>query len=142
MYQTTTNNFLFNPVADEHLLPKISSSRSSATGGGGGNATRSTIPTENKEKLDGLKREVDDVRVIMVNNLEKTLKRGEDIDDMLIKSEELEHSANTFQRASKVLKKKMCCQNFKSSVTLTLVAVILISLLILVIVLSTKPWNN
>ena len=104
--------------------------------------SRPVKPAENREKLDGLKKEVEDVRIIMVNNIEKTIKRGEDLDEMLIKSEELQHSANIFQRASRVLKKKMCCDNFKSGMTLTIVVMVLISLLILIIVLSTKPWNK
>jgi hypothetical protein len=70
------------------------------------------------------------------------LKRDEDIDKLLDKSTDLEQNANTFQRTSRVLKRKMCCENAKANMILAVVISVIISLLILIIVLSTKPWNN
>lgn len=115
--------------------PSYQSTGNPTFGGQGGQGSKA-----NQDKLSQVRKEVEDVRVIMVNNLEKTLERDGKLDDMLIKSEELQDSANIFQRTSKALKRKMYCNNLMSGMTLMIVVLVLICLLILIIVLASKPW--
>lgn len=100
-------------------------------------------PTEeSKKKLQSIQNDVDEVKLVMVNNIDKVLLRGEAIDKLLDKSDDLQHNANIFQRSTRVLKRKMCCKNAKANMILIIVVSMFISLLILIIVLSTKPWNK
>lgn len=98
------------------------------------------LPSNNK--LADVKEEMEEVRLMMVENVTKTLQRDENIHTMLIKSENLEHSANIFQRTSNTLRRKMCCENVKNSVILAIIVIAIIAFLILIIVLSTKPWEK
>ena len=97
---------------------------------------------ESKRKLQSVQNDMEEVKLVMVSNIDKALKRDENISEMLIKSEDLRYNANIFQRTSRVLKRKMCCENAKANMMLITVILVIICLLILIVVLSTKPWNN
>ncbi|XP_060687894.1 vesicle-associated membrane protein 8 [Hemiscyllium ocellatum] len=65
------------------------------------------------EKLSNLQGQVNDVKGIMSQNIEKVLERGEKLDDLIIKTDDLQASADTFQKTSTKIARKMWWKNTK-----------------------------
>jgi vesicle-associated membrane protein 7 len=65
------------------------------------------------DSLAKVKGQIEDVKGVMVDNIEKVLARGEKIELLVDKTEQLNQSAKKFQRASKSLKSAMWWKNVK-----------------------------
>ncbi|CAB3999016.1 vesicle-associated membrane 7-like isoform X2, partial [Paramuricea clavata] len=52
------------------------------------------------DRLTRVRQDVEDVKGIMTQNIEKVLERGERIDILLDKTEELDYSASTFRTSA------------------------------------------
>lgn len=65
------------------------------------------------DKLQELQSQVEDVKQIMLENVQKVLDRGERLDDLLSKTEDLEAGGNTFRQRTLQLYKKARCKNLK-----------------------------
>ncbi|XP_067869900.1 vesicle-associated membrane protein 8 isoform X1 [Heterodontus francisci] len=65
------------------------------------------------EKLSNLQGQVNDVKGIMSQNIEKVLERGEKLDDLIIKTDDLQASADSFQKTSTKIARKMWWKNKK-----------------------------
>ncbi|XP_043550956.1 synaptobrevin-like protein 5 isoform X2 [Chiloscyllium plagiosum] len=65
------------------------------------------------EKLSHIQGQVNDVKGIMSQNIEKVLERGEKLDDLIIKTDDLQASADTFQKTSTKIARKMWWKNTK-----------------------------
>jgi preprotein translocase subunit SecF len=87
-------------------------------------------------KLTNLKEEVNEVTKIMIDNIDKTLKRDEKLNDIETKTEELQDGAQRFQKVSTKLKQKLFCKNMKFM--LILFAIIIIFILIIVLITLKK----
>ncbi|XP_027160295.1 vesicle-associated membrane protein 727 [Coffea eugenioides] len=64
-------------------------------------------------KLSKLKTQITEVKGIMMDNIEKVLDRGEKIELLVDKSENLQFQADTFQRQGRQLRRKMWLQNLQ-----------------------------
>ncbi|KXJ26060.1 vesicle-associated membrane protein 7B [Exaiptasia diaphana] len=84
------------------------------------------------DNLGKVKREVQDVKNVMTKNIEKVLERGEKIDVLVDKAESLDHSAQTFQRHSSQLRKKMWWQNTRMCLILILLLALIITAIVLI----------
>ena len=62
------------------------------------------------DKIQQIKTELDDTKTIIMESLEKLLERGESIDDLLVKSEDLKASSARF--ADKTRDMNRCCNIF------------------------------
>eukprot|EP00045_Choanoeca_perplexa_P003753 m.33231 g.33231 ORF g.33231 m.33231 type:complete len:239 (-) comp12211_c0_seq1:1057-1773(-) len=82
--------------------------------------------------------EVDAVKNVMVENIQKVLQRGEQIDIMVDKAEDLESEAKRFQTSSRKLKNKMWWQNQRFCLLLVFVAAILALIIGLVVAKAAK----
>lgn len=89
------------------------------------------------DALSAARGEVEQVKGIMVQNIEKVLERGEHIDLLVDKTENLESEALRFKKRSGKLKNRMWWQNQKMCMILTLVAVVIIAILAIIIWKST-----
>ncbi|MCO5604399.1 hypothetical protein L7F22_058564 [Adiantum nelumboides] len=87
---------------------------------------------EEMNKLAKVKAQVSEVKGIMMENIEKVLDRGEKIELLVDKSENLRFQADNFQKQGKQLRRKMWLQNMK----VKLVVLGIVVLLILIIWLS------
>ena len=65
------------------------------------------------DKVERVKDEVARVKDIMVTNIEALLERGERLDLLVDKTEQLSSNAVTFKQASRTLARRMWWQNFK-----------------------------
>lgn len=90
-----------------------------------------------KDKLQQTHEKLNEVTVVMKDNIDKVIKRGEDLDQLDEKATHLEHNAEQFKNNATKVKRKFQCQHYK---LIALVAFV-IMILILIIVLATKPWK-
>jgi len=68
---------------------------------------------EDISKLYKLKTQITEVKGIMMDNIEKVLDRGERIELLVDKTENLQFQADSFQRQGRQLRRKMWLQNLK-----------------------------
>ncbi|KAL8233244.1 hypothetical protein R6Q57_003022 [Mikania cordata] len=66
---------------------------------------------EEMSKLSKLKAQITEVKGIMMDNIEKVLDRGEKIELLVDKTENLQFQADSFQRHGRQLRRKMWLQN-------------------------------
>ncbi|KAM0023166.1 putative Longin domain, v-SNARE, coiled-coil domain-containing protein [Helianthus debilis subsp. tardiflorus] len=64
-------------------------------------------------KLSKLKAQITEVKGIMMDNIEKVLDRGEKIELLVDKTENLQFQADSFQRQGRQLRRKMWLQNLQ-----------------------------
>ena len=67
----------------------------------------------NADRINKLKGEVDEVKSVMVQNIERVLERGERIELLVDKTENLSQSAFKFKKSSTALKRSMWWKNIK-----------------------------
>ena len=65
------------------------------------------------ERMNRVRGEIDEVKAVMVENIEKVLERGEKIELLVDKSENLNQQAFKFKKQSVALKRAMWCKNMK-----------------------------
>ncbi|XP_058105713.1 vesicle-associated membrane protein 727 isoform X1 [Magnolia sinica] len=68
---------------------------------------------EEMSKLSKLKAQITEVKGIMMDNIEKVLDRGERIELLVDKTENLQFQADSFQRQGRQLRRKMWLQNLR-----------------------------
>jgi len=83
-----------------------------------------------QDALKNVQREMDDVREIMSENIERVLERGERIDLLVDKTDRLGGSARDFRVRSTGLKRRMWWKNVKLMVLLALVVIFLLYLFV------------
>ncbi|XP_072165690.1 vesicle-associated membrane protein 7-like [Diadema setosum] len=92
----------------------------------------STMKGGGNDKVAVLQNQVDEVKDIMTQNIDKVLSRGEKLDDLLVKTEDLEASARTFQKTASKVRKKMWWQNTRMQIILVIVVLIVILAVVLI----------
>ncbi|XP_062340514.1 vesicle-associated membrane protein 8 [Osmerus eperlanus] len=82
-------------------------------------------------KLDQVQGQVNEVKVILKDNINKVLERGEKLDDLIDKTDDLRSTADTFQRTSARVARKYWWKNTKIMIIIGVVVVIVVILIIL-----------
>lgn len=93
---------------------------------------------EQFSKVASVQRKVDEVKSIMSENIEKVLERGEKLDLLVDKTDNLMFEADRFQKQGKALRRKMWCQNVKMKIVLFFVFVLIVLILFLLICFSGR----
>jgi len=88
---------------------------------------------EEMSKLSKLKAQISEVKGIMMDNIEKVLDRGERIELLVDKTENLQFQADSFQRQGRQLRRKMWLQNLR--LKLMILGIILVVILLIVLVI-------
>ncbi|XP_067133438.1 vesicle-associated membrane protein 7-like [Centruroides vittatus] len=78
-----------------------------------------------------LQSQVDGVMGIMTQNIEKIIERGDKIDDLLNKTEELGVSSMQFHSTSRQVRRKMVCKNVKMWIICGIIFSVILTLIIL-----------
>ncbi|XP_040914446.1 vesicle-associated membrane protein 8 isoform X2 [Toxotes jaculatrix] len=86
-------------------------------------------------QLDHVQGQVNEVKVILKDNINKVLERGERLDDLIGKTDDLQASADSFQRTSKQVARKYWWKNIKMMI---IIGIILAIIIILIILFATK----
>jgi vesicle-associated membrane protein 7 len=92
------------------------------------------------DKLAKIKGEVEQVKGIMVENIERVLERGEQIDLLVDKSENLDVNARLFKKSSTKLRSQMWWENQRW--LMAIVAVIVAVIVIIIIAVVHKKNKN
>ncbi|XP_068277644.1 vesicle-associated membrane protein 8 [Nyctibius grandis] len=82
-------------------------------------------------RVRALRREVEGVKAVMVQNVERVLARGENLEQLHSKSQELEATSEHFKTTSQKVARRFWWQNVKLLVVLGLVGTIVLVLIIL-----------
>lgn len=80
-------------------------------------------------KVASVQKKVDEVKGIMVENIERVLERGEKIELLVDKTDNLRFQADKFHKTGRALRTRMWWQNFKVQI-IVLIIVILIGVII------------
>eukprot|EP01114_Cavostelium_apophysatum_P017016 TRINITY_DN4961_c0_g1_i1.p1 TRINITY_DN4961_c0_g1~~TRINITY_DN4961_c0_g1_i1.p1 ORF type:complete len:222 (+),score=51.91 TRINITY_DN4961_c0_g1_i1:136-801(+) len=93
------------------------------------------------DKLSKIRGEVDEVKNVMVQNIEKVLERGERIELLVDKTENLQNNAFKFKKSSVQLKRAMWFKNVKLIVAIVVI-VLLVILVISMIACGGPTYKN
>jgi len=89
-----------------------------------------TTKAGKEDAISNVQNEIDSVKNIMTENIERVLERGERIDLLVDKTDRLGGSAHEFRVRSKGLRRRMWWKNIKLMVLLTIVVIFLIYLFV------------
>lgn len=82
-------------------------------------------------KLDQVQGQVNEVKVILKDNITKVLERGDRLDDLIGKTDDLQASADSFQRTSTRVARKYWWKNIKMMIIIGVIVLIIVILIIL-----------
>ncbi|CAL9682342.1 unnamed protein product [Knipowitschia caucasica] len=85
-------------------------------------------------KLDNVQGQVNEVKVILKDNIKKVLERGDRLDDLIEKTDDLQATADSFQRTSTRVARKYWWKNIKIMI---IIGVVVSVAIILIIVFAT-----
>ncbi|XP_069022269.1 vesicle-associated membrane protein 8-like [Embiotoca jacksoni] len=86
---------------------------------------------EPKDKVQTLKDQVDGVKDIMTQNVDRILARGERLDDLMGKSEDLQAGAQHFKQTSQKVARTYWWKNVKMIVLIVVVVLIIVLIIVL-----------
>jgi len=78
-------------------------------------------------KLGAINKQIEHVKTILVDNMEKTIERGENIQNLVQKSESLTTTSATFKTKTTVMKKKFCRRNVRCWIGITICSLIILA---------------
>ncbi|KAK9522289.1 hypothetical protein VZT92_018764 [Zoarces viviparus] len=84
-----------------------------------------------KDKVQTLKDQVDGVKDIMTQNVDRILARGERLDDLMGKSEDLQAGAQHFKQTSQKVARVYWWKNVKLVVVIVVVVLIVVLIIVL-----------
>lgn len=87
--------------------------------------------TGSSSNLDHVQGQVNEVKVILKDNINKVLERGDRLDDLIGKTDDLQASADSFQRTSNRVARKYWWKNIKMMIIIGVVVLIIVILIIL-----------
>ncbi|XP_076471060.1 vesicle-associated membrane protein 8-like [Babylonia areolata] len=94
------------------------------------------------DHIDKLESDVSEVTHLLKQNVEKVVERGEKIDDLQSRSEELQSSATHFKRRSGQMRRKMCWQNCRMNCIIAAVVFVIIAVIVIIVLVTVKPWED
>jgi len=74
--------------------------------------------------IASVKSKIDETREVMVDNIDRILERGEKIELLVDKTENMQQQAFKFERSAKSLKRAMCCKRCKIYAFLAFLALV------------------
>lgn len=96
------------------------------------------IANPDDSKLSGLQRKVDDIKTIMLGNIEEVIRRGEKLQDLDARADALSFEADKFKSSGTALRKRMWWQKTKWQVIAGSAALIILAIIILIIYYAVK----
>ncbi|PRP87592.1 hypothetical protein PROFUN_04619 [Planoprotostelium fungivorum] len=94
------------------------------------------------DKTGKLRSQVNDVKNVMIENVDKVLARGEKIETLVDKTQELQDSATTFQFKSREVKNKFWWKNLKMKICIGITILIIVLLVVLLLLWKTGVFDN
>jgi len=85
------------------------------------------------EKVSKLRAQVEDVKSVMVENVEKVLARGERLDELVDNAARLEESSASFRNTARQVRTHMCMRNAKWTICIVVAVVLILTAIILLV---------
>jgi type II secretory pathway component PulF len=82
------------------------------------------------EKIDMVRIDLEETKNVMKKNIDSMIERGEKIDYLEDRSEQLQKNAGTFKIYAKKLKNNLCCQSFLTTVVVGLIILFVLAIII------------
>ncbi|XP_018600369.1 vesicle-associated membrane protein 8 [Scleropages formosus] len=82
-------------------------------------------------KLVQVQDQVNDVKVILKDNINKVLERGERLDELIDKTDDLQATADSFQKTATRVSRKYWWKNMKMMIIIGVIVLIVVILIIL-----------
>ena len=98
----------------------------------------SSFNSQQAQKINVIKENILQAQETMAKNLEEALRRGEKLEDMEQKANNLNEHAHEFERGAKTLKNKMCWQKYQWYLLGALIAIVVIVIIVLIAVYAGK----
>eukprot|EP01004_Peranema_trichophorum_P008433 NODE_7188_length_801_cov_159.171091_g6581_i0.p1 GENE.NODE_7188_length_801_cov_159.171091_g6581_i0~~NODE_7188_length_801_cov_159.171091_g6581_i0.p1 ORF type:complete len:207 (-),score=9.59 NODE_7188_length_801_cov_159.171091_g6581_i0:114-734(-) len=92
------------------------------------------------DKIGNLQTEIDEVKDVMMENIDRVLQRGERLDNLANKTNQLMENAQDFHRSARTLKRNLCLKHAK--LTALIVCLVLIIILIIVLVACNPNFSK
>jgi len=96
----------------------------------------------NADKINRVKGEIGTVKTVMMDNIERVIRRGESIEVLVDKTEQLETSSQSFKVKSTSLKRKMYCKNIKMTFILVGVIALAVFAILMIILWQTGVFDR
>jgi len=94
------------------------------------------------DKLAKVQQQVDEVTSVMRSNIDEALNRGERLDVLVDKAEDLRGGASQFQKSSTQLKRNFCKRNMKVIICIVIVVLLIALAIILGVVLTQRNSSS
>jgi len=133
MGETSSESEKSDNEDDSALLGPTSSTSGKSSRMNGNSKSRrgkTTVRPGDPDKVERVRDEVARVKDIMVTNIEALLERGERLDLIVDKAEQLSSNAVAFKQASRTLARRMWWQNFKVWIWITIAVLVVIYIII------------
>ena len=89
-------------------------------------------------RVNQLREDVEEVKGQMVHNIDKVIERGERLDDLNERTEQLNSRAGEFQTVSTRLKRKLWWQNVKLWIILIIIIIVILAVIIIAIAVGVS----
>ncbi|KAJ3429625.1 vamp (vesicle associated membrane protein) [Anaeramoeba flamelloides] len=89
-----------------------------------------------EDRLTKVQKEVDEVKNIMGENIDKVIDRGEKLENLEERSTQLNENSYQFKKGATKLKRNMCMQNLKLTLIIAMIVIIIILIIVLAAVYS------
>uniref|UniRef100_A0A3Q3X4G3 V-SNARE coiled-coil homology domain-containing protein n=1 Tax=Mola mola TaxID=94237 RepID=A0A3Q3X4G3_MOLML len=96
---------------------------------------------EPQDKMQALRDQVDGVKGIMTSNVDRILARGDRLDDLMDKSEDLQAGAQHFKQTSQKVARSYWWKNVKLVMVIVIIVVIIV-LIIILLATGVIPVNQ
>jgi len=90
-----------------------------------------TYNDPNSDRIRSLQQKVDEVKGVMLENIDKVLERGQKLEEVLNRSENLSVHASAFRKKSSALKRQMCMGNFKLTAVIIVIALLVVLFIVI-----------
>ncbi|XP_062596666.1 vesicle-associated membrane protein 8-like isoform X1 [Saccostrea cucullata] len=94
------------------------------------------------DHVSALRSQVDDVKNVMTQNIERVLDRGERLENLIDKTEELEASSSQFQKTAKKIRKKYWWKNTKMMIIIGVVVFVILIVIVILILNGTGVFKG
>lgn len=98
--------------------------------------------TQSQQKINEIKDQIKETTALMKQNIDATLKRGEDLKSLEAKTEDLQNSSVSFHRVTKQVRRTMCWKNVKMTICIILILLIIIGIIVAIIYGRVSSGDN
>jgi vesicle-associated membrane protein 7 len=89
------------------------------------------------DQISTLQSQVEEVKGVMTQNIERVLERGQRLEDLMDKTNDLEAHAATFKKTSSRVQHRMWWRNTRWTIILIAVSILVVGIIIIIILFST-----